>query len=254
MMPGLAASALMATRSLPEMRPPDGRAGSGTAVDRSRQRQGRWCRRSPGWSPRTSTHWSIRKTAGYPATCAARPIRIGREWLRQILHAHGISFQRTRTRKESRDLDKDAKLDRIEYVTGLFPDRCFALDQFGPLSIRPCHGPARAKRSRPDRLPATYRRTRGIRYFHGCYSLGDDKLRGVIRRRKGGDHSLAALKPIRAARPDGAPIYVIMDNLSASKTPAIRRWAAKNKVELRLTPANASWAHPRPSSGRCGPS
>jgi hypothetical protein len=48
------------------------------------------------------------------------------------------------------------------------------------------------------------------------------------------------LKPIRAARPDVAPIYVIMDNLSANKTPAIRRWAAKNKAELCLTPANAS--------------
>ena len=31
----------------------------------------------------------------------------------------------------------------------------------------------------------------------------------------------------RAARPDGAPIYVIMDNLSANKTPAIRAWAAR---------------------------
>jgi hypothetical protein len=55
--------------------------------------------------------------------------------------------------------------------------------------------------SRPDRLPATYRRTHGIRYFHGCYSLGDDQLWGVIRTRKGSDHSLAALKSIRAARP-----------------------------------------------------
>jgi hypothetical protein len=41
-------------------------------------------------------------------------------------------------------------------------------------------------------------------YFHGCYSLGDDQLWGVIRSRKGGDHSLTALKSIRAARPDGA--------------------------------------------------
>ena len=29
--------------------------------------------------------------------------RIGREWLRQLLHARGISFQRTRTWKESAD-------------------------------------------------------------------------------------------------------------------------------------------------------
>src|SRR5207247_2407150 len=52
------------------------------------------------------------------------------------------------------------------------------------------------------------------------------------------------LKSIRAARPDGAPIYVILDNLSANKTPAIRAWAARNKVELCFTPTNASWANP----------
>jgi hypothetical protein len=129
-------------------------------------------------------------------------------------------------------------------VTGHFPMRCFAFDQFGPLSIRPCHGSAWAFESAPLRLPATYHRTHGIRYFHGCYSLGEDQLWGVNRRRKGGDHSLAALKSIRAARPDGAPIYVIMDNLSANKTPAIRAWAARHKVELCLTPTYASWANP----------
>ena len=51
-------------------------------------------------------------------------------------------------------------------------------------------------------------------------------------------------KSIRAARPDGAPIYVIMDNLSANKTPAIRAWAARHKVELCFTPTYASWANP----------
>jgi transposase len=198
------------------------------------------------------TRWSLRKLAAYlGAHGHDRRVRIGRERLRQVLREHHISFQRTRTwkestdpDKESRDPDKDAKLDRIEYVSSHFPMRCFAFDQFGPLSIRPCHGSTWAAESKPARLPATYHRTHGIRYFHGCYSLGDDQLWGVTRRRKGGDHSLAALKSIRAARPDGAPIYVIMDNLSANKTPAIRAWAARNKVELCFTPTNASWANP----------
>ena len=154
---------------------------------------------------------------------------ISRERLRQILRDNGVSLQRTRTWKESTDPDKDAKLDRIEEVTSKFPNRCFAFDQFGPLSIRPCHGATWSPQSTPTRLPATYRRTHGIRYFHGCYSLGDDQLWGVTRHRKGGDHTLAALQSIRAARPDGAPIYVIMDNLSANKTPAVRRWAAGHK-------------------------
>ncbi|MET7767884.1 helix-turn-helix domain-containing protein [Nocardia sp. NPDC005366] len=152
------------------------------------------------------TRWSVRKLAGYLASASGRTVRVGRERLRQILHERGITFQRTRTWKESKDPDKEAKLDRIEQVTTDYLNRCFAFDQFGPLSIRPCHGSAWAPTGKPHRLPATYYRTHGIRYFHGCYSLADDQLWGITRRGKGGDHSLAALKSIRAARPDGEPI------------------------------------------------
>jgi hypothetical protein len=62
--------------------------------------------------------------------------------------------------------------------------------------------------------------THGIRYFHGCYCVGDDQLRGITREHKGADHTLAALKSIRAARPDGYRLFAIMDNLAANKTPA----------------------------------
>jgi hypothetical protein len=129
-------------------------------------------------------------------------------------------------------------------VTTHFPDRCFAFDQFGPLPVRPCHGACWAPEKKPFRLRATYHRTHGIRYFHGCYCLGDDQLWGVLRERKGADHTLAALKSIRAARPGGYRLYVILDNLSANKTLAIRRWAERANVELCFTPTNASWANP----------
>ncbi|MEV7174120.1 transposase [Streptomyces sp. NPDC093224] len=49
---------------------------------------------------------------------------------------------------------------------------------------------------------------------------------------------------IRAARPDGAPIRIILDNLSAHTGADIRRWAKTNKVELCFTPTYASWANP----------
>ena len=129
-------------------------------------------------------------------------------------------------------------------MTSACPDHCFASGQFGPLSIRPCHGACWAHRKRPVRLRATCHRTHGIRYFHGCYSLGDDQLWGVVRERKDADHTLAAQKPIRAARPGGYRLFVILGNLPASKTPAIRAWAGRANVELCLTPANASWANP----------
>ncbi|MER5908869.1 IS630 family transposase [Streptomyces mirabilis] len=190
------------------------------------------------------TRWSIRKLADHLRRDLARPIRIGREALRCLLARRGVTFQRTKTWKESIDPDFNAKLDRIAYVLHERPDRTFAFDEFGPLGIRPTAGACWAERGRPDRLPATYHRTHGTRYFHGCYSVGDDTLWGVNRRRKGIGPTWAALKSIRAARPDGAPVYVILDNLSAHKNGRMRRWATRNKVELCFTPTNASWANP----------
>ena len=108
------------------------------------------------------THWSLRKLSTYlrggyrrTAPVPAQPVTVSRERLRQILHTHRITFQHTRTWKESTDPDREAKLDRIEDVTTRFPDRCFAFDQFGPLSIRPCHGTCWAYRKDPNRIPAT---------------------------------------------------------------------------------------------------
>lgn len=67
---------------------------------------------------------------------------------------------------------------------------------------------------------------------------------GVVRRRKSAANTLAALKTIRTARPDGAPVYVILDNLSAHKGKQIRAWAARHRVELCFTPTYSSWANP----------
>ncbi len=57
-------------------------------------------------------------------------------------------------------------------------------------------------------------------------------------------HTLTAFKSIRAARPDGAPIYVICDNWSGNRTLAIRAWAARNKVKLCFTPTIRPWPAP----------
>jgi transposase len=131
------------------------------------------------------TRWSIRKLAAYLRTIAGGAIRISREALRCLLARRGITFQRTKTWKESTDPDRDTKLDRIEHVIEQFPDRTFAFDEFGPLGIRPTAGVCWAERGRPDRVAATYHRTHGVTYFHGCYSIGDDTLWGVNRDRGG---------------------------------------------------------------------
>ena len=81
------------------------------------------------------TRWSLRKLVACLRKVHGRVILIGRENLRGLLVRRGVTLQRTKTWKESPDLDREAKLDRIEEVLGCFPD---------------------------------------LFYFHGCYSLRDD--------------------------------------------------------------------------------
>lgn len=57
------------------------------------------------------TRWSIRKLTAYLRKVHGRVIRIGRKALRMLLKRHGITFQRTKTWKESTDPDFDARLE-----------------------------------------------------------------------------------------------------------------------------------------------
>ena len=184
------------------------------------------------------TRWSLRKLVALPG---AQPGPggggSGGSGCGRSCIPGGISFQRTRTWKESADPDKDAKLDVIEHVTSTFPDRCFAFDQFGPLSIRPSHGTCWARRTAAR--PAA---------GHVSPHPRDPLLPRLLLPRPmtscgaSPGCARAATTPWPRSSPSGPPaptappIYVILDNLSANKTPAIRTWAAKHKVRLCFTP------------------
>jgi transposase len=190
------------------------------------------------------TRWSVRKLADYLATKRGPKVVIGRERLRQILNAEGITFQRTKTWKESPDPLKEHKLSRIEWALEHARSRTFAFDEFGPLTIRPVGGASWAPRKHPDRLRANYHKPHGSRQFFACYSIGDDHLWGTIEPAKGTAATLRALQSIRARVDDGETIYVILDNLNHHKGPVIRAWCEANRVELLYTPTYASWANP----------
>jgi transposase len=192
---------------------------------------------------RPFTRWSVRKLADHLARHSPRRVVISRERLREILVKHGVTFQRTKTWKESNDHDKEQELDRIEEVMTKYPDRLFAFDEFGPLAVHPVGG-CWAKKKRPQRNRANYHKHCGVRQFHGCYDYGADQLFGVVRERKGVKNSLAAIKSCRERRPDEERIYVILDNLSAHKSKKIKAWCEKDNVELCFTPTYSSWANP----------
>ncbi len=139
---------------------------------------------------------------------------ISRERLRQILSEAEITFQATKTWKESPDPRREEKLSRIEYLLEHERDRTFAFDEFGPLAIKPEGGHGWAPRSRPQRLRANYHKPHGTRQLFAWYSVGEDRLGGRIERRKGNVPTIQAIQAIRRLRPDGEQIYVILDNLS----------------------------------------
>jgi transposase len=190
------------------------------------------------------TRWSIRKLAGYLATKKHRKVVVSREWLRQILAEERITFQRTKTWKESPDPLPEEKLARIEFLMEHGRDRTFAFDEFGPLAIKPEPGACWASVSKPQRLRANYHKPHGTRQFYACYSLGEDRVWGTIEKRKGSASTLRAIQSIRGTRPDGLPIYVILDNLNHHKSWIVRDWCDDHDVELVFTPTYASWANP----------
>jgi transposase len=193
---------------------------------------------------RPFTHWSIRKLADYLATRPGRTVTIGRERLRQILIAEGITFQRTKTWKESPDPCKEQKLARIEWLLEHQRERTFAFDEFGPLTIKPVAGTTWAPRGRPIRLRANYNKPHGSRQLYAWYSIGADQLAGNLEPCKGSTATLRALQAIRASLDDGHPIHIILDNLNHHKNRDLRDWCDSNGVELVFTPTYASWANP----------
>jgi transposase len=109
------------------------------------------------------TRWSVRKLQGYLATKRDHRVVVSTERLRQILAEEHITFQATKTWKESPDPLREEKLARIEHLLEHERDRTFAFDEFGPLAVKPEGGSAWAPRRKPQRLRANYHKPHGTR-------------------------------------------------------------------------------------------
>ena len=190
------------------------------------------------------TRWSVRKLAQYLGTKKGTRVVVSRERLRQILAEEQITFQRTKTWKESPD-----PLTRAEAG----PHRVAARQRTGAdlrlRRVRPARRQARRRvvlggevqaTAPPGQLPQAPRDPAAVRLVLG----GQDRLYGRIEPRKGARPTLRALKAIRASVPDAGTIHVILDNLNHHCGPMVRQWCAENDVELVFTPTYGSWANP----------
>ena len=146
--------------------------------------------------------WSLAKLADF-LVAEGVVDDISHEGLRVLLRAEGVTFQRLKTWKASKDPRYAAKKARVEQLYAIAdreitpahgdPEVVFCVDEFGPLNLQPRPGRQWAavsgKNKEPGRAPrprmrATYTRTAGVRHLFAAYELGEDKLYGHIKPRK----------------------------------------------------------------------
>src|ERR1700729_3316892 len=189
---------------------------------------------------------------------------ISHEGLRVLLREEGVTFQRLKTWKASRDPDHAVKKARVEHLYAIAdrevvpepgePEVVFCMDEFGPLNLQPRPGRQRAavsgKGKEPGRAPrprmrATYTRTEGVRHLLAAYELGEDKLFGHVKPRKTRARFLEFCRYLRSLYPASVRIAISCDNFSPHLTTArdgrAGAWAAANNVEIAYTPTNSSW-------------
>jgi len=207
--------------------------------------------------------WSLAKLADF-LVAEGVVEDISHEGLRGLLREEGVTFQRIKTWKASKDPQYAEKKERIEQLYAIAdreaapgdgdPEVIFCVDEFGPLNLQPRPGrhwaaisgkgkePGRAPR---PRLRATYTRTAGVRHLLAAYELGEDKLYGHIKPRKTRTRFLEFCRYLRSLYPLTTRIAIICDNfsphLSTRKDARVGTWAKAANVEIAYTPTNSSW-------------
>jgi transposase len=207
--------------------------------------------------------WSLSKLADF-VVAEGVVDDISHEGLRVLLREEGVSFQRMKTWKTSKDPDYEAKKARVEHLYAIAdrevvpdggePEVIFCVDEFGPLNLQPRPGRQWAavsgKNAEPGREPrprmrATYTRTQGVRHLFAAYELGEDKLFGHVKPRKTRARFLEFCRYLRTLYPPGTRIAIVCDNfsphLSTARDGRVGAWASANNVEIAYTPTNSSW-------------
>jgi transposase len=186
--------------------------------------------------PANATHWSTRSLAAQTGMSQSAVSRIWR--------AFGLKPHKTDTFKISKD---PLFVDKVRDVVGLYLDppanavvlcvdektQIQALDRSAPvLPMLP---------GVPERQSFDYVR-HGTTSLFAALEVATGQVISAIKRRHRHQEFLAFLRTIDKNVPAGLEVHVILDNLSAHKTPAIKTWLLKHpRFHLHFTPTGSSW-------------
>ncbi|RKM74363.1 IS630 family transposase [Rhodococcus opacus] len=207
--------------------------------------------------------WSLSKLADF-LVAEGVVDDISHEGLRVLLREEGVSFQKVKTWKASRDPDYAVKKARVEHLYAIAdrevvpepgePGVVFCLDEFGLLNLQPHPGRQWAERGGrhkdAEREPrrrrrATYNRLHGVRHLFAAYDLVTDRLYGHVKDTKTRTQFLTFCRYLRSLYPAGVRLAIVCDNFSPHLTTKrcrrVANWAEANNVEIAYTPTNSSW-------------
>ena len=207
--------------------------------------------------------WSLSKLADF-LVAEGVVDDISHEGLRVLLREEGVSFQKVKTWKASRDPDYAVKKARVEHLYAIAdrevvpepgePGVVFCLDEFGPLNLQPHPGRQWAERGGrhkdAEREPrrrrrATCNRLHGVRHLFAAYDLATDRLYGHVKDTKTRTQFLTFCRYLRSLYPAGVRLAIVCDNFSPHLTTKrcrrVANWAEANNVEIAYTPTNSSW-------------
>lgn len=186
--------------------------------------------------PQEATHWSIELMARY---AEVTPWQV-----RQIWKAADLRPHRLKTFKISNDPEFAEK---VVDIVGLYmnpPENAVVLSVDEKTQIQALDRTQPGLPLNPSRIGSRthdYKR-HGTTSLYAAFNTLTGRVIGKVAERTNSKEFLSFLKLLHRRTPAGRQLHIILDNLSAHKTEAIRNWVASHpRVHLHFTPTSSSW-------------
>ena len=187
-------------------------------------------------TPKGRTHWSTRKMA---KNAGISHSTVGRIW-----RAFGLKPHRAHSFKMSPD---PQFIEKVRDIVGLYmspPDHAavFCFDEKTQIQALERAQPVLPMDlGQPERRTGNYLRHGTLDLFAALNVATGNVIAGCKGRHRGRDF-VAFLREVDANVETGLAIHIVLDNLSAHKSPVVKRWLLQNpRFHFHFTPTYSSW-------------
>ena len=188
--------------------------------------------------PQGETHWSTRSLA--------REVGLHHTTVHRIWRLRGLKPHLTHSYKLSHDARFEEK---IVDVVGLYmnpPERSviFSVDEKPQTqALERTQAILPMGRDWPEGRPHDYRR-HGTVDLYAALNILDGQVITEFHERHRHQEFLAFLRTLDRRIPEGLEIHVVLDNLSAHKTPEVERWLRRHpRFHFHFVPTSSSWVN-----------